>query len=863
MARKKELKIQDIDASAHPDDGGILSPGPGRESFKLAAFWKSQVEAVDQAYSKWNKRGNSVLKRFRDERNKVDEESQRRMNLLWANYKCMKPAIYSKCPIPVVDRKFLDRDPIGRLSSVILERSTRNELGNGFHKAISRAVDDRLLPGRGVVWYRYEPQFGEGDSIPAPTINPLEDALFNIKEEVGKEPEENEREEKLEDTNETVISEKVITDYIDWKDFYVFPANARIWAEVQGIGKKVRISKQEAKERFGDKIGKSMKPDTNSMGSTSDRVNYSETAVFQDINERSIVVYEIWNKSDLKVYWVSPGYQYLCDVKDDPLELEGFFPVPEPLFSTMTNDTLIPVPDFMEWQDQAIQIDELTARIAMLTKACKVAGAYNAANIALGRILEESVENKLIPVDQWAAFADKGGIKGAIDFSPLDEVQKCIETLTKVRQQAMIDLDQVTGLSDIVRGTSDSRETLGGIRLKNNNAGTRLSDSQEDVARFARDGIRIIAEIVSKHFSDETLIASSGILYEAELQPDAIMRDLEAPVAPVTSSLSGPDKGGSQLPQPGQQPGPQPGQLALPAPNPGQPGGVPSPMPGQGGNNIVPFPGGQGSLPNMVSQPLTPVPLDPEVIIYQKIKKAISLLREDINRGYRIEIETDSTIFGDRVQERQDATEFITALGGYMKSFSDIGESAPEALPLLGRGLQWLIRKYRTGRDLESEVDAFVVKMDKKAKQIAMSPPPNPEQQKAEAEIKQIELQGQIQAKNDDREQQRQQENDQRDYQLQAADDQRKSQMQAADDNRKAQMAEMEQRHETERLEMESHFRREEHTIKMRELEHQSKQAEQAHTFKMAELKITAEENEKKRAETKRKAATTTKKKAS
>jgi hypothetical protein len=61
---------------------------------------------------------------------------------------------------------------------------------------------------------------------------------------------------------------------------------------------------------------------------------------------------------------------------------------------------------------------------------------------------------------------------------------------------------------------------------------------------------------------------------------------------------------------------------------------------------------------------------------------------------------------------------------------------------------------------------------------------------------------------------------------------------------------------------MEMEFRIKEHHIKMRELDHQSAQAAQAHTFKMEELKVTAAENEKKRAEAKRKAATTKKKSA-
>jgi hypothetical protein len=178
-------------------------------------------------------------------------------------------------------------------------------------------------------------------------------------------------------------------------------------------------------------------------GGVFDRRDFKDTGIFQDINERSITVYEIWNKVDRRVYWVSPGYEYLCDVKDDPLELENFFPCPKPLFSTHTNDSLIPVPDFIEWQDQAMQVDELTQRINLLSKACKVAGTYDASNGALKRLLDESSENILIPVDQWAVYAEKGGVEGSISFFPLKEIQEVLRTLQEVRAQCMQDLDVV------------------------------------------------------------------------------------------------------------------------------------------------------------------------------------------------------------------------------------------------------------------------------------------------------------------------------------------------------------------------------------------------------------------------------------
>ena len=936
------VKVGKYEAEKHPDDKGVMKPGPGRESFQMTAFWKEQVNAYEQYTSKWIARGNNVIKRFRDERSKMETEGLRRMNILWANTNIMKPAIYSRCPDPIVDRKFLDKDPIGRLSSIILERTIRSQLEHGFHNAMNRAVYDRLLPGRGVLWVRYEPEYGENEeaiSIPSQASNSLEDSLVKIAKDTGDskmmQDLEGAPEDELEDTGDVLAAEKIVTDYIDWRDFYTFPARARTWDEVQAIGKRVYMSKQEARERFGDDIANDMHPDTQPTTSNnvrnqvtdstifrdindrsivvyeiwnkSDRKVYwistgyeylcdvredpyklkrffpvamplsstttndtltpvpdyyewqdqavqidelsqriamltkackvagaynaankalarifeetqennlipvdqwamfaqnggvkgaidlvpldqiqacietlqgvrqqcmqdldqvTDSTIFRDINDRSIVVYEIWNKSDRKVYWVSTGYEYLCDVREDPYKLKRFFPCPMPLSATLTNDTLNPVPDYYEWQDQAVQIDELSQRIAMLTKACKVAGAYNAANKALARIFEETQENNLIPVDQWAMFAQNGGVKGAIDLVPLDQIQACIETLQGVRQQCMQDLDQVTGISDVVRGTTDSRETLGGIRLKNNNAGTRLSESQTEVQRFARDIIELIGELAAKHFSDETLVECSGILFDEEMQPDAVMREFE----PVSQGFNRPTNPAATGQAPGGV-GSGPSPTAVP---PVAVAGQPN-QPQQGGGNVVPFPG-QTQMP------------DPQLIIMDKLQQAIGLLRQDVPRNYRIAIETDSTIFGDKVQERQDASDFVEAMGGFMANFERLGESVPEAMPLLARTLEWAARKYRIGRDLEAEINSFVARMEKKAKLLIENPQPTIEQQKLQAQKEKDERDAQTKMQLAQMEGQRQEQDDMRQFSLQQQNDERDAQRQAAEDQRNAQI---------------------------------------------------------------------------
>jgi hypothetical protein len=781
-----------------------VKPGPNYLSNKLASFWKDQIEDYERINDKFIRMGNRIIKRFRDERNAYEEDVERRMATLWANFKILKPAVYGKCPLPIADRKFLDKDPNGRLSSMMLERGLRNEIqDNNYHGNVSRAVNDYLLPGRGVVWVRYEPEIGQGPSLPISQLSTIEDQLETIYEEDGKSNErQSDKDEKLEETNEILLAESAPVDYIDWKDFGMLPVRARTWAEVQSIYKRVYLTKEECTERFGEEIAEDMKPDTTPYGDSNKRSNL-DISVFQDINERNIVVYEIWNKTDRKVYWVSPGYDYLCDIKKDPLQLKNFFPVPEPISATLTNDNMWPVPDYIEYQDQAVQIDELTKRIAMLSKACKVAGTYDASNSPLARLLNETVENQLIPVDQWAMYAEKGGVKGAISFLPIAEIQQAIETLTQVRQNVMQDLDLITGISDIVRGTTDSRETLGGIRLKNNNAGTRLSDRQYEVARFARDVVRLVAEVMCKHFSDETLIKISGILYEEELQPEFIKKQLE-------------ELWEAQQPQQPQQPQQLQQLQQLQQPQ----------LQSQG--NIVPFP----QQPNM-PPPQPDFDKMANDVIEKRVQAAIDLLRDEIERGYRIDIETDSTIFGDAMQERQDAIEFIAGVTGFMEKATVLGQAVPEFIPVAGRMLQFGVRKFRTGRDLEASIDAFVRKIDDQVKNIEKNgKSPSIEEQKLQVDLqmKQQEMQHKVQLQQ--AEQQAQRENDIRDAQKAQMEDQRQQQI------NQMEMSIAQQKHNMEirKMQMEMQIKEREFEMKMAEMQADVQLKQQEHVMQTEQM---------------------------
>src|SRR6266566_7615791 len=112
------------------DTDKLIGPKGGPESTRLAKFWLDQVSSVDDnsQQKRWVARGEAIIKRYRDERNRTDEEGQRRYNALWANVEILKPALYGKTPLPVAERRFKDKDPTGRSAAQILERALRNEI---------------------------------------------------------------------------------------------------------------------------------------------------------------------------------------------------------------------------------------------------------------------------------------------------------------------------------------------------------------------------------------------------------------------------------------------------------------------------------------------------------------------------------------------------------------------------------------------------------------------------------------------------------------------------------------------------------------------------------------------------------------
>tara|TARA_R110000868_G_scaffold72156_3_gene210466 strand:- start:409 stop:2628 length:2220 start_codon:yes stop_codon:yes gene_type:complete len=458
-------------------------PAKPKEEESPGQYWHAQLSQAQASSEKWETRGKKVVKRYRDERDAI-EGQRKKFNILWSNVQVLTPSLYGRPAKPEVTRRYNDQDPIGRLASVMLERVVEYEVEQfpDYDAAMKGCVEDRLLPGRGMAWVRYDPTITKVDAIPE---GAGEDGQITAAV-----PE-----------SEQVDAARSPIDYVYWLDFLHSPA--RTWDEVWWVARWVYMTRDEGIDRFGD-VFKNVPCD-------SDEPSKDTTQKKASLDKKAKVA-EIWDKRTGRVCWVAHGYPQQLDEKDDPLQLEGFFPCPRPLFATTTNGSLIPIPDFCEYEDQANELDSLTNRISMMVKAVKAVGVFNGEFKELTRLLSEGIDNKLFPVTAWAALAEKGGLKGAVDLMDITVILKALEQLYISRESVKQTIYEVMGISDILRGASNAQETLGAQQMKANFGSLRLRCSQSDVARFAADLFRLKAQIVCKFYPPELIVEMSGVM---------------------------------------------------------------------------------------------------------------------------------------------------------------------------------------------------------------------------------------------------------------------------------------------------------------------------------------------------------------
>lgn len=445
----------------------------------------AQIEAYEDQYRPWILRGKAILERYRDVRLGTAQQPlnplvQRKFNILWANVETLKPTLYARLPKIVVEREYNDKDPVARVACEIAQRAGNYTIRKeGLDLVLRQCVHDRLLPGRAVAWVDYVVE-GEYEES-------AEDDGSSLADEASERP-----------ARFIKRSEKVVPRYCDWLDFGHSPV--RVWDEVTYAWYKVYLTEDQCKKRFPWMYG------DGKTGIPLDR-KPEENKTKVDTIIPQATIYVVYCKDDRMIRWVHKELPQILDEQKPSTNIEGFWPWPRPLFATMTNESLQPVPDFYYYQDQADELDKVTNRLSRVMDAMKVVGVYDKNEGALQKLFHPNgaPDNLLTPVDNWAAFAEKGGFNGAFQMAPLDQLAATAVSLTQQRETILQVIYQITGIADIIRGSSDPNETATAQGIKSQFASLRIKDTQHEVARFSRDIAAMIVEVIVENYEPKTI----------------------------------------------------------------------------------------------------------------------------------------------------------------------------------------------------------------------------------------------------------------------------------------------------------------------------------------------------------------------
>jgi hypothetical protein len=416
----------------------------------------------------------------------------------------MQDMMYGSLPKVEASRTNADAaDDVARVGSEMIERLINLDIqdkGQDYDSVLRSVLQDRLLPGLGCARVRYDVET-EGFEVPGqftPDGTMLAAPFMDTR----------------------VVWEDAPVEYCHWQD--VLWGWGRSFAELPWIAFKSYLSKDQIEERFGEEFvdqveyKKQKVSDQDEFGSDQD----------MDSPWNKAEVWEIWDKEMNQVVWYSQGADKLLDKKEDPLQLANFFPCPPFLLANPTTTLYVPTADYHMAQDLYNEVDRLQTRIAIITEAVKVVGVYDAHQEGVKRMLDEGVENDLIPVDNWAMFAESGGIKGSVDWFPLESVVATLNQLIGVRDQTIQLLQQVNGMSDIMQGgLSNQYEGTGQTQIKAQFGSVRVQSLQDQFAQFAGNLLQIKAEVICRHFEPKTIVEMSNMQFSND--QDLIMPAVE------------------------------------------------------------------------------------------------------------------------------------------------------------------------------------------------------------------------------------------------------------------------------------------------------------------------------------------------
>lgn len=527
-----ESTDQQVGALEKPKDAGEGAEG-------VVKRWKLELERAGKAEQKWRDDAMRTIAVYRNDAG--DEHSVRaQFNILYSNTQTILPAVFQSLPRPDVRVRSSDSQPpqppmsadpgaLMQFQSVMQAFMQKAEMNRDakaaadiIERGLTYAIDsydlegsalaallDYALTGRGTGRIRYKPVMTQVQP-PVPVamqFRPDSEEEYYADEQGNEYGVEAVKRDQgggspyvLGKPEDRLAFEEVYCEHVEWDDFRLSPA--RKWSEVRWVAFRTRLTREELIEEFG------------AVGATIPLTEEpKDEGIPDDAKDtfKRAVIWEIWDKPSRKQLFICPDYP-TAPLRDlpDPLGLQGFFPVPKPMYSVPLTGRLTPYPEYLIYEDEAKRLDEATKAIGRMMKRVRLRGVYDKSYPELASILAGE-DGTMIPTQNYAQMMQGGGLEAAVAFVDIKPVLLALERLQLDRAEIKNTIFEMIGLADIMRGTSDPAETLGAQDKKERWGALRIDSRRREVQRWLRDLFRMMGEVMAEKFQPMTLELMTGI----------------------------------------------------------------------------------------------------------------------------------------------------------------------------------------------------------------------------------------------------------------------------------------------------------------------------------------------------------------
>ena len=420
---------------------------------RMQKVWLKRIEYENESHKKFRKRAREVNEIFR---NDMPGNDKLHVPLYWTVVNVQHAGVYSNQPSP--DVRPSNENMVEEYAQVamLLDRGCRAIVdGNGFDFNAHRAVDDYLAISLGVMRAKIDTE---------------------------------------------MVDEAITSQVIRWE--YV-PASRFIWepccneSQMGWAGVKHAMTPRYIRKRFGRDV-------------KATQTDVKKKKKGHGYSDNLLDVYEIWDKEKRMVLFIAEGETEPLEVIEDPFELSNFYPFVV-MWGNLAADELVPVPDYDFLEPYDTELNRLQKRRMEILEQIRAAGAFDSSFDELKAMLEQG-DGEYRGIKGLAQrLKAMGGVDSAIYHLPLKEKSVVLQQLTEQITFVKAQVDDIMGISDIVRGVTTASESATAQEIKGRWVGVRLSRKREVVQYAMRDVMRINAQLLANVITPEALLKMTQI----------------------------------------------------------------------------------------------------------------------------------------------------------------------------------------------------------------------------------------------------------------------------------------------------------------------------------------------------------------